>query len=44
MYFLPHFLAFKVSTFESFYYGKLTCIKPTFFSLPTYTMQQYSLF
>ena len=37
-------LAFKISAFELFHCGKLTYIKLGFFSLPTYTMQQYSLF
>ena len=40
------FLAFKISAFELLFYGgKLTYIKlGFFFSLPTYTMQQYSVF
>lgn len=37
-------LAFKISAFELFRCGKLTYIKLGFFSLPTYTVQQYSLF
>ena len=39
------FKAFKISAFELFYGSKLTYIKlGFFFSLPTYTTQQYSFF